>query len=54
MQYVIEKLVYGGYGLARTEEGVVLIENVLPGEVVKADIIDKKCGVPVGFPFELI
>ena len=53
MQYVIEKLVYGGYGLARTEDGVVLVESVLPGEVVDADIIDKKGGVPVGIPSEL-
>ena len=54
MQLNIEKMVYGGYGLARTEDGVILVENVLPGEVVKADIINKKGGVPVGFPFELI
>ena len=54
MQLTIEKMVYGGYGLARTEEGVVLVENVLPGEVVKADIIDKKGGVSFGFPVEFI
>ena len=29
----VEKLVPGGYGLARTEEGAVLIKGALPGEV---------------------
>lgn len=52
MKLEIEKLVYGGYGLARTEDGVVLIENVIPGEVVKANIIGKKGGVPVGVSSE--
>lgn len=54
MQYVIEKLVFGGYGLARTEHGVALIENVLPGEVVKAEITGKKGGVTVGVPSEFL
>jgi 23S rRNA (uracil1939-C5)-methyltransferase len=34
----IEKLVYGGAGLARQEGKVVLIPFVLPGEVVRAEI----------------
>ena len=54
MQLVIEKMVFGGYGLARTKDGVILIENVLPGEVVKADITKKKGGVPVGIPYEFV
>ena len=54
MQLVIEKLVYGGYGLARTEDGVILVENVLPGEAVKANVIGKKGGVSVGIPYEFI
>src|SRR5579862_2228209 len=33
----IEKLVYGGEGLARQEGKVVLIPFVLPGEVVRAE-----------------
>ncbi|WP_018111457.1 class I SAM-dependent RNA methyltransferase [Thermus igniterrae] len=31
----VEKLVPGGYGLARTEEGAVLVKGALPGEVVR-------------------
>lgn len=31
----VEKLVPGGYGLARTEEGAVLVRGGLPGEVVR-------------------
>jgi 23S rRNA (uracil1939-C5)-methyltransferase len=31
----IEKLVYGGLGLARTDEGVVFVSDVAPGEIVK-------------------
>ncbi|MBD3321669.1 MAG: hypothetical protein GF350_11295, partial [Chitinivibrionales bacterium] len=32
----IEKLVYGGWGLARTSDGVVFVENVIPGETISA------------------
>lgn len=39
----IEKIVYGGEGLARPEDGpVVFIKNVLPGETVKARITERK------------
>jgi 23S rRNA (uracil1939-C5)-methyltransferase len=34
----IEKLVYGGEGLARLEAKVVLVPFVLPGEVVRAEV----------------
>ena len=34
----IEKLVYGGDGLARTEENTVLVPFVLPGEQVTATV----------------
>ncbi|MEP6961689.1 MAG: class I SAM-dependent RNA methyltransferase [Acidobacteriota bacterium] len=40
-EVTIEKWVYGGRGLARTEEGVVLTPFVLPGEVAKLGKRDK-------------
>jgi 23S rRNA (uracil1939-C5)-methyltransferase len=38
----IEKLVYGGDGLARSDAGVVLAPFVLPGELVHADVTRAK------------
>jgi 23S rRNA (uracil1939-C5)-methyltransferase len=41
----IEKIVNGGYGLARRENGqIVLLRHVLPGETVKARILQEKKG----------
>lgn len=42
MQLKIEKLVYGGDGLARTEHGVVFVPRTAPGDVVEADIVIRK------------
>lgn len=42
MRIRIEKLVYGGAGMARTDEGVIFVEKVLPGELVEVEIVDKK------------
>jgi 23S rRNA (uracil1939-C5)-methyltransferase len=36
----IEKLVYGGNGLARTDQGIVFVSDVLPDEKVCVDIDD--------------
>ncbi|MEN2982721.1 MAG: methyltransferase domain-containing protein [Thermus sp.] len=38
----VEKLVPGGYGLARTEEGAVLVRGGLPGEVVRGRPVRRK------------
>ncbi len=54
MKLTIEKLVAGGSGLARTDNGVVFVEQVIPGEVVDADIRYKKGGVPVALPRTII
>jgi len=41
----VEKIVNGGYGLARRENGqIVLIRHVLPGETVRAHVILEKKG----------
>ena len=42
MQLQIEKLVYGGSGLARTEQGVVFVPRTAPGDVVEAEIVERK------------
>lgn len=42
---VIEKIVNGGYGLARRDDGqIVLLRHVLPGETVTARILTEKKG----------
>jgi 23S rRNA (uracil1939-C5)-methyltransferase len=42
MRLKIEKLVYGGAGLARTDEGVVFVPRTAPGDIVEADVVDRK------------
>jgi 23S rRNA (uracil1939-C5)-methyltransferase len=42
MRLAIEKLVYGGSGLARTEQGVVFVPRTAPGDVVEAEVVQKK------------
>jgi len=44
----IEKLVYGGEGLARTPEGVVLVAGVIPDEKVRLRLEERKKGVRHG------
>ncbi len=38
----VEKMVFGGFGLARTDSGVLFIENGLPGEVLEVVSESKK------------
>src|SRR5262245_4971973 len=42
MQVTIEKLVYGGAGLARTDRGVVFVPRSAPGDVVEIEITQQK------------
>lgn len=42
MQLKIEKLVYGGDGLARTDRGVVFVPRTAAGDVVEAEIAEGK------------
>jgi 23S rRNA (uracil1939-C5)-methyltransferase len=46
MRLTIEALVHGGRGLARAE-GVVFVPFVLPGEVVEAEVVEKRKGFSV-------
>ncbi len=50
----IEKLVFGGSGLARTEQGVVFVSDVAPGETVAIKRCGKKGGVACGRPVEIL
>jgi 23S rRNA (uracil1939-C5)-methyltransferase len=42
MQLTIEKLVYGGDGLARTDRGVVFVPRTAAGDVVEAEVFESK------------
>ncbi|HLQ77701.1 MAG TPA: TRAM domain-containing protein, partial [Terriglobia bacterium] len=42
MQVKIEKMVYGGAGLARTEQGVIFVPRTAPGDVVEVEVFDRK------------
>ena len=42
MQVTIEKLVYGGAGLARTEQGVIFVPRTAPGDVVEVELVGRK------------
>ena len=42
MQITIEKLIYGGAGLARTDQGVVFVHRTAPGDVVDVELVDRK------------
>ena len=42
MEVRIEKLVYGGDGLARTDAGVVFVAGTAAGDIAEIDIAVKK------------
>jgi len=42
MQVKIEKMVYGGSGLARTDQGVLFVPRTAPGDVVEVEVFDRK------------
>lgn len=50
----IEKLVFGGYGLARTDAGVIFVTGVAPGETVCIEPFAKKGGSAITRPVEII
>ena len=48
MQVHIEKLVYGGAGLARTERGVIFVPKTAPGDIVEIEIAQRKADYATG------
>ena len=42
MRVTIEKLVYGGAGLARTDGGVIFVPRTAPGDVVDVELVARK------------
>jgi tRNA/tmRNA/rRNA uracil-C5-methylase (TrmA/RlmC/RlmD family) len=50
----IEKLVFGGAGLARTDKGIVFVNDTAPGETVEIEITGKKGGVAHARPVKVI
>lgn len=51
----IEKLVFGGQALARTDEGqVVFVWNALPGETVEAEILKRKAGTLIAVATKIL
>jgi len=39
MQIQIEKMVYGGAGLARTDQGIIFVPRAAPGDVLEVEDI---------------
>ncbi len=49
----VEKIVNGGFGLIRSEEGIVLLSYVVPGETVKYIIRERAKGINWGSVIEI-
>jgi 23S rRNA (uracil1939-C5)-methyltransferase len=49
-QLYIEKLVHGGLGLARTDQGITFVSDVLPGEKVEALLNSQQAGQQFATP----
>jgi 23S rRNA (uracil1939-C5)-methyltransferase len=54
MQVKIEKLVYGGNGLARTEGGVVFLPHTAPGDVAEIELVQRKADYATGRVLSLL
>src|SRR5438477_478586 len=54
MRLEIEKLVYGGAGLARTDQGVIFVPRSAPGDVVDVEIVGKKKDYSTGRIIEIL
>jgi 23S rRNA (uracil1939-C5)-methyltransferase len=50
----VEKMIFGGYGLARTDTGVIFVEDALPGETLEYVVNSSVQGVPLATPLKYI
>lgn len=50
----VEKMIFGGYGLARTDTGVIFVEDALPGEAVEYRVSSNVQGVPLATPVKYV
>ena len=41
-----EKMLFGGFGMTRTDQGVVFVEGLLPGETGEVKAAGKRGGIP--------
>jgi 23S rRNA (uracil1939-C5)-methyltransferase len=48
MRVTIEKLVYGGSGLARTERGVIFVPRTAPADIVEIELVQQKSDYAIG------
>ena len=54
MKVKIEKLVFGGRGLARNNNSIIFVEQVIPGEIVDIKLVGKKGGELYATPTKII
>jgi len=54
MKVTIEKLIYGGWGLGRYEEKVVLIPGVMPSEVVEIEVQKESTDYMIAKPLRIL
>jgi len=54
MRLSIERMVYGGYGISRTPQGVVFVRGALKGEVVEVRVTEIRGDYSLGEVSEVI
>ena len=54
LEFQVEKWIYGGAGLGRWEERVVMLPYVLPGETVRARVVREHAGFLEARPMEIV
>lgn len=50
----VEKIVHQGYGLARTEDGVLFAAGVMPGEILEVKKVERRRGARFAVDYEIV